>query len=41
VRASIAHETIISLDEEPAEEGVAEAWERELAQRADEIDSAP
>jgi putative addiction module component (TIGR02574 family) len=38
-RARIAHEIIVSLDEEPAEEGVEEAWEQELARRADEIDS--
>ena len=38
-RARIAHEMIVSLDEEPAEEGVEEAWERELARRANEIDS--
>ena len=38
-RARIAHEIIISLDEEPAEEGVEEAWEQELDRRADEMDS--
>ena len=38
-RARIAHETIVSLDEEPADEGVDEAWEQELATRAAEIDS--
>ena len=38
-RARIAHEIIVSLDDEPADEGVEEAWEQELAQRAAEIDS--
>jgi putative addiction module component (TIGR02574 family) len=38
-RARIAHEIIVSLDEEPVEEGVEQAWEQELARRADEIDS--
>jgi putative addiction module component (TIGR02574 family) len=38
-RARIAHEIIVSLDEEPAEEGVEEAWEQELDRRAKEIDS--
>jgi putative addiction module component (TIGR02574 family) len=38
-RARIAHEIIVSLDEEPAEEGVEQAWEEELARRAAEIDS--
>ena len=38
-RARIAHEIIVSLDEEPAEEGVEQAWEDELARRADEVDS--
>lgn len=38
-RARIAHEIIVSLDEEPAEDGVNQAWEQELARRADEIDS--
>jgi putative addiction module component (TIGR02574 family) len=38
-RARIAHEIIVSLDEEPVEEGVEPAWEQELARRADEIDS--
>jgi len=40
-RARIAHEIIVSLDGEPADEGVEEAWEQELAKRAAEIDSAP
>jgi putative addiction module component (TIGR02574 family) len=38
-RARIAHEIIVSLDEEPAEDGVEQAWEQELAHRAAEIDS--
>jgi putative addiction module component (TIGR02574 family) len=38
-RARIAHEIIVSLDDEPADEGVDEAWEQELAKRAAEIDS--
>jgi putative addiction module component (TIGR02574 family) len=38
-RARIAHEIIVSLDDEPADEGVEEAWEQELAKRAAEIDS--
>lgn len=38
-RARIAHEIIVSLDGEPADEGVEEAWEQELATRAGEIDS--
>ncbi|HZL20325.1 MAG TPA: addiction module protein [Polyangia bacterium] len=38
-RARIAHEIIVSLDEEPGEDGVEQAWEEELARRADEIDS--
>jgi putative addiction module component (TIGR02574 family) len=38
-RARIAHEIIVSLDDEPADEGVEEAWEHELAKRAAEIDS--
>jgi putative addiction module component (TIGR02574 family) len=38
-RARIAHEIIASLDEEPADEGVEQAWEDELARRADDIDS--
>jgi putative addiction module component (TIGR02574 family) len=38
-RARIAHEIIVSLDEEAEDEGVEQAWEEELAKRADEIDS--
>jgi putative addiction module component (TIGR02574 family) len=38
-RARIAHEIIVSLDEEPTEDGVEQAWEQELARRTDEIDS--
>jgi putative addiction module component (TIGR02574 family) len=38
-RARIAHEMIVSLDDQPADEGVEEAWEEELAKRAAEIDS--
>ena len=38
-RARLAHEIIVSLHEEPADEGVEEAWELELAKRAAEIDS--
>jgi putative addiction module component (TIGR02574 family) len=38
-RARIAHEIIVSLDDEPADEGVEEAWEQELAKRAAEMDS--
>jgi putative addiction module component (TIGR02574 family) len=38
-RERIAHEIIASLDEEPAEAGVEQAWEQELDRRADEIDS--
>jgi len=38
-RARIAHEIIVSLDDEPAEEHVEEAWEQELARRSAEIDS--
>jgi putative addiction module component (TIGR02574 family) len=38
-RARIAHEIIVSLDDEPADEGVEQAWEQELAKRAAEIDS--
>jgi putative addiction module component (TIGR02574 family) len=38
-RARIAHAIIVSLDEEPAEDGVGQAWDEELARRADEIDS--
>jgi putative addiction module component (TIGR02574 family) len=38
-RAQIAHEIIVSLDEEATDEGVEQAWEEELARRADEIDS--
>jgi putative addiction module component (TIGR02574 family) len=37
-RARIAHEIIVSLDEEPADEGVEEAWEQELERRARDID---
>ena len=36
-RAEVAYAYICSL--EPDEEGVAEAWEAELSQRADEIQS--
>lgn len=38
-RARIAHEIIVSLDEEAEDEGVERAWEEEAAKRADEIDS--
>jgi hypothetical protein len=38
-RARIAHEMIVSLDDGPADEGVGEAWEQELAKRSAEIDS--
>jgi putative addiction module component (TIGR02574 family) len=38
-RARIAHEIIVSLDDEPADEGVDQAWEEELTKRAAEIDS--
>lgn len=38
-RARIAHKIIVSLDEEGVDEGVEQAWEDELARRADEIDS--
>jgi putative addiction module component (TIGR02574 family) len=38
-RAHIAHELVVSLDDEPADEGVEEAWEQEVAKRAAEIDS--
>jgi putative addiction module component (TIGR02574 family) len=38
-RARIAHEIILSLDEGPGDEGIEQAWEAELARRADEIDS--
>jgi len=37
-RARLAHEMIVSLHDEPAEDGVEEAWEQELARRAAEID---
>jgi putative addiction module component (TIGR02574 family) len=38
-RARIAHEIIVSLDEEAVEGGVEPAWEEELARRGAEIDS--
>jgi len=38
-RARIAHEIIVSLDEESADGGIEPAWEEELARRAAEIDS--
>lgn len=38
-RARIAHEIIVSLDDEPADEGVEQAWEEELTRRAEEIDT--
>jgi putative addiction module component (TIGR02574 family) len=38
-RARIAHELIRSLDEEAPKEDLDQAWEDELARRADEIDS--
>lgn len=38
-RARIAHEIIRSLDEDASDAGVEQAWEDELARRADEIDA--
>ena len=38
-RARIAHETIVSPEEGPTEDGVEAAWEQELQRRAGEIDS--
>ncbi len=38
-RARIAHQIIVSLDEDASDAGVEQAWEEELARRADEIDS--
>ena len=35
----MAHEIIVSLDDEPADENVEEAWEQELVKRTAEIDS--
>ena len=40
-RARIAHQIILSLDEGEPDPDAEQAWEDELARRADEIDSAP
>ena len=37
-RAELAHDLIASLDE-PAEDGVMEAWDREILRRLSQIDS--
>lgn len=38
-RAELADSLLESLDEEPADEGVAAAWSEEIKRRVEEIDS--